>query len=324
MKAPAAGRAAFMLEPTYSIAYLLLAHQSPQQVLRLVNRLDGDGVYFFLHIDAKVDQQPFEQLFQNRSNVNFIEARENCIWGDYSITRATFKLAEAAGNALPHGVAVLLSGQDYPLYNAVEVRQYFEHHEQLLFIDCLPISENWKGQQLKVRTRYYRYTTGDGRNDYLTLGPNMRAISKWLRGQIPTSFLKLLFKKRHSPVPLYGGSNWWALPLSVLREMGAFYDAHQKRLDAYFEYTHCSDEIFFQSLLMAILPLTDGYAIVPSVQYANWERKNVPLPVTFELQDLQWLQQLPASKLFARKFDMLQSAALLDALDARIAADRPA
>lgn len=307
------------------LIYLILAHQSPEQLLRLVNRLHGEEVYFHIHVDAKVDWAPFQTLLSKFPSVHFVEQRERCIWGDYSITQATLKLAQAAVEHHEQGMTILLSGQDYPLYDANHIRAFFADKQDCCFIDSLPIAENWKGQQLKVRTRYYRFTTGEGRNDYLTLGLGLRAFSKWARRKIPFSAFKQLFVPRRPPIPLHGGTNWWSMPIDALRCLNDYYLAHKQVLDSYFKYTHCSDEIFFQSLLQASISGNKAFRIKPAVQYANWERKNVPLPVTFEQADLAELWQLPAHKLFARKFDLKKSNSLLDALDTRLIrhSDRP-
>ncbi len=299
------------------LLYLILVHQSPEQLLRLVNRLNGEEVYFYIHVDAKVDWAPFQKLLSPYPNVYFIEARERCIWGDYSITQATLKLAQAAVEQHTQGMAILLSGQDYPLFAAHQIREFFEDKHDYRFIDSLPIAQNWTGQQLKVRTRYYRFTTGDGRNDYLTLGLGLRAFSKWARRKIPLAALMQLFTKRRSPIPLHGGTNWWSMPIDTLRSLNDYYLAHKQVLDQYFKHTHCSDEIFFQSLLQASSTEKGAFGIAPAVHYANWARKEVSLPVTFEQGDLAELLQLPAYKLFARKFDIDKSKSLLDVLDAR-------
>lgn len=310
-----------MLTEKLKLIYLILAHQSPEQLLRLVNRLDGEEVHFYIHIDGKVEWSPFLKMLAQHTNVRFITQRERCIWGDYSITQATLKLAQAALEHHEQGMAILLSGQDYPLYATKHIRAFFADKQDCCFIDSLPIAENWKGQQLKVRTRYYRFTTGEGRNDYLTLGLGLRAISKWARRKIPLSALKQLLVPRRSPIPLYGGTNWWSMPIKALINLTDYYESRQQLFDQYFKYTHCSDEIFFQSLLQASLVESKAFTIKPAVHYANWERKNVSLPVTFERDDLSELMQLPAHKLFARKFDLDKSKSILDALDERLAAD---
>ena len=44
------------------IAYLILAHDRPAHLERLVQRLTAPGVAFFVHIDAKADQDAFASL----------------------------------------------------------------------------------------------------------------------------------------------------------------------------------------------------------------------------------------------------------------------
>ena len=83
----------------------------------------------------------------------------------------------------------------------------------------------------------------------------------------------------------------------------------------YHKYTLCPDEIFFQSIINHLLKNDDRIKVLDSLTYANWERKNTPLPVTFTSSDFDEVVSQPEWKLFGRKFDMDLDVKILDKLD---------
>ena len=71
--------------------YLILAHKTPEQLYRMVNTLNDGEAKFYIHIDAKTPIIPFKECLQGLP-VYFIDKRECCFWGDFSIVRATLTL----------------------------------------------------------------------------------------------------------------------------------------------------------------------------------------------------------------------------------------
>jgi len=54
------------------IAYLIQAHEDPENLLRMINALD-DNNDFFVHIDKKANIDPFCQLLKAKNNVFLME-----------------------------------------------------------------------------------------------------------------------------------------------------------------------------------------------------------------------------------------------------------
>ena len=51
------------------ISYIILAHQRPKQVKRLLEKLASEGSRFYIHIDKNVDIRPFKtELARSRSS----------------------------------------------------------------------------------------------------------------------------------------------------------------------------------------------------------------------------------------------------------------
>ncbi|MGF1986665.1 MAG: hypothetical protein RMY62_002115 [Nostoc sp. ZfuVER08] len=56
------------------IAYIILAHKYPEQLKRLIHRLNTENVSFFIHIDKKVEAKIYHQvvtLLKDFTNVFF-------------------------------------------------------------------------------------------------------------------------------------------------------------------------------------------------------------------------------------------------------------
>ena len=47
------------------IAYVILAHKYPEQLVRLISQLNTNDVSFFLHIDKKADDKFYHQVLQH-------------------------------------------------------------------------------------------------------------------------------------------------------------------------------------------------------------------------------------------------------------------
>jgi len=96
------------------IAYIILAHKYPEQLVRLVSRLQTENTCFFIHIDGKTDQETSSQMvnqLQHIPSVYFVK-RYKCFWGDFNIIKATLEaIATLLKSKIEFDYAILLSGQ---------------------------------------------------------------------------------------------------------------------------------------------------------------------------------------------------------------------
>ncbi len=96
-------------------AYIILAHKEPEQLYRLIEKLDDNSSDFFVHIDKKIDLSVFNKLIDFKDKVH-ITKREESNWGEIGIVKAILSAFEAikkAGKVFEQ--IILLSGQDYPI-----------------------------------------------------------------------------------------------------------------------------------------------------------------------------------------------------------------
>ena len=100
------------------IVYIILAHQYPDQLLRLIDRLNTRTSFFIVHVDKKADDSTYNKIVQgihDFKNVIFIK-RHKRYWGDFTHTLATINGIEMAlERQLQFDYIFLLTGQDYPI-----------------------------------------------------------------------------------------------------------------------------------------------------------------------------------------------------------------
>jgi hypothetical protein len=306
------------------INYIILAHKNPEQLQRLIERLSAESSYFYIHIDKSVEIDPFLNPVVNFNNVFFIDndKRENGIWGDFGIVAATLNALKQILNDKRSGYCVLLSGQDYPIKTNDDINLYFKRNIGKDFIDIFPLpSKYWSIDRITK----YKFNLSGKKEDFVQIGSilesdfftkkTFKKIYRLIKvGRF--DFIFKIFKKRKYPnyIRPYGGSQWWVLTVSTVDKIIAFTTNHPDYVK-YHTYSLLPDEMFFQSIVMYLMEKKNDIIIMPFLSYANWEKKNCDLPVTFTSADFEELSSQPNSKLFASKFDISNDEEILDKID---------
>lgn len=222
------------------IAYLILAHNTPNHLKRLINALQFENDDFFIHVDRKSPLADYSTI--HGSNIYFTEPRIPVYWGEFSQVRAIvnlFRHSLTTGN--DYSYRVLLSGSDYPLRSADQIHRFFDRHSGSEFINMVampneavnkPISRldqyNLQSDGMvpkKIRDILDRFLSGTGQN------VRCRDHRRYLGTLVP-----------------YGGSTWWALTTAACRYILDFMENNTGVVD-FFVNTLCPDEMFFQTIL---------------------------------------------------------------------------
>ncbi|MDP3312590.1 beta-1,6-N-acetylglucosaminyltransferase [Lutibacter sp.] len=293
-----------------NINYIILAHQNPTQVGRLVNALNVKNTFFYIHIDKKSQIEPFLKEVNHFENVYFFnEDRVNVIWGDISQVEATLLSISKIISDGRDGYTVLMSGQDYPIKSNKYIFEFFLKNYGKNFIRSKPIEEVWKEKSVFYRVHKYtfhlidtmrtRTSIVDIYNKEFFSIPNLKSLAKVLISKERRHAFNIFFiRKFPESMKAYGGNQWWAFPIETIKYIDGFVEKNKFYLE-YHKFTHIPDEIFFQSIISNYF---DENAIKDTITFVDWSAKNRPLPVTFNSSDLE---DLKAKKdhLFARKFN---------------------
>lgn len=298
--------------------YLILAHKNPLQLGRMIERLDDGASKFFIHLDAKTPIEPFTACLEG-AHIRFIEPRERCVWGDFSIVRATIHLMEAASKE--QGFFILMSGQDYPIQSQGYINDFLESNKGFDFIEIEPLEEKWKPKMVKDKLEHYHILHSEERGHSNCYAPfahcsvfqKLRTQTHLLKGRLSRKNFRLLcsLPKRVAPFERqYAGSQFWAFSERTFYAVLQYIREHKAALEGYYKYTSSPDEIYFHSVLMDLVAKDSTIKLKDPITYVNYFRKNN----VFVTEDFDKLTS-EKGKLFARKFDTDIDIEILNKLD---------
>lgn len=283
------------------IAYLLLAHHKPNQLVRLINKLNNGVVSFIIHYDLGSDIKEFNFLktvFEGKKNVHFVEDRKKGFWGDFSLVSATLECIKFSLNEkIDFDYAFLLSGQDFPLKTNREIHEFINQNNGKEFINVE-----------KMPTSFWR-AGGMDRLEYIhfnSFKKNDKTIKKFFL-KITAKLIKKMKIKRKLllNINFYGGSQWWCLSRGFLNYAVEYINMNEKFTE-FFKLSYIPDEIFFQTLIMNS-PYKD-FVSANTLIYIDWNREEKP--AIFRVEDFELL--ISQDNLFARKFDERVDQEILD------------
>lgn len=236
------------------IAYLITAYKDEKQLARLIEALMCEGTDFYIHIDKKVSDLPFkmemEQLKHSKENsICFIETPERVRvrWGGYSQIKAQLALIrEMLQSKKNYDWCINLTGTDYPIMSNLEIKEFLEKQNGRPVIkgyqlDCMCGTQ--KEENIKDRIRQYWF---------FDIEP------VWFRkiiSRMATILQKLLKIKRkpmleQMPWKFCYGSEYWALPLEVVRKVYQEYTKDIK-LQKVLKTAFVPSEFWVQTTLMS-------------------------------------------------------------------------
>ena len=271
------------------IVYVILAHQLPEQLERLVRRLNTPRALFLIHINRRPDDTVFDAArgaLADLENVVFLR-RHDLYWGAFGHVRATIEaLDELERRATQFDYVALLTGQDYPIKPASVIERTLAESGGRSFMAYDRLPGGWEHGMKRI-THWHSRRIGVPRGWHLHLP---------LRRRFPLGL-----------VP-YGGSSYWWLTREAIEYVQRFV-VEQPRAYRFFKHVDVPDEIFFHTVLMNS-PLRES-VVNDELRLVDWTRD--PLPWVFGAGDLETLRRSP--KLLARKFDSTVDAEILDLID---------
>jgi hypothetical protein len=310
------------------IAYIVLAHRYPEQLIRLIHRLNTENASFFVHFDKKTDDKTYQELVSGLShlpNVYFLK-RYTCYWGDFSIVKASLEgIKEIFRRNIQFDWLIFLSGQDYPVKSTRQIEQFFQENEGKVFIQYVDNSvqsdglwptrnydniDYWHFRLYKLRFVFPGALILNSYNRYC------KSNQTWFRLlALLWSGLMFLFPikvKRKFPDGLepFRGSQFCCLPRECVEYVHNLIQENSPVVN-FFKYVDIPDELFFQTIIINS-PFKDK-VINDNLFYIDWDNPNPSRPRVFVKSDFERL--VNSSKLFARKFDLTRDANIFDMLD---------
>lgn len=285
------------------LVYMIHAHKNPVHLQRLVRRLSTERSIFYIHIDRRVDIQPFRRRLEEfDSEITYIK-REKSYWASYGQTKAIMNgINQLVEDGMDYDYAVLLSGQDYPIQTNKEIESFFNKHNGISFVhlhDGIRPQDSLYHFKLLGRSIHFpAHQRGKGKTNTVF----------YMVGRIVSPFVKP--RKYNYDIKMYWGYTWWCLTKEAVEYIYSFL---KRRTDIlkYFKYQLGSDEELFHTILYNS-DMTDR--IQPRcLIWQDWERPK-KAPYIFKKEDYDFIAGL-SDHLFARKFDMDIDSEILDMID---------
>ena len=273
-------------------AYLILVHNQPAQLKRLIERLSAPDVDFYVHVDKKTSIEPFINEIK-LTQISFIQKREKVYWGAYSIVQATINgFEEIIKSGIEYDYITLLSGQDYPLKSNAAILEFLKINPDKAFMEFYSVEDVWKEAIPRLKKYYLTNYPFSGSTKIENL------INKLLPERRPPNGLVFV-----------GRSQWFSITLEHVKYIVQFIDAH-KSIKNFFQFTWGSDEFVLQTILFNS-PFKEQM-INNNLRLIDWS-EGLASPKTFTIADADEL--LRSDKLFARKFNQNVDSKILDLLD---------
>lgn len=277
------------------LAHLILVHNNPQQLERLILRLSSKSSDVYIHIDKKAESKFFKHLM-SLPNVYFIKKTISVGWGDYSMVQATVNsMQEIITTNKDYSHINLLSAQDYPLKRLTIIENYLFQNNNKSFIEYKSIDEDW----LEGKNRFTSYF--------------IRGIEFWGRWRLE-HLLNYILPIRKIPNNLkpYGYSQWITIT-PTCAEYVINYLKQYPKVRRFFKMSFGADETLIHTIL---LNSEHKNSIVnDNLRYIEFNRKE-DHPKVLTINDADKLME--SGKFFARKFSKAIDFQVLDYIDNKI------
>ena len=282
--------------PSTRVAFLILAHDKPLHLARLVEALSSEQTQCFVHLDKKSDASSFSAA--SKGGAIFINSRVKVYWGGWSQVEATLRLIDTAARderAFTH--FALLSGSDYPISSITHLLNFLGR-SQAEHIDRVPFPH---AEMNKPWSRLSKRRLEGGERAQGWQARPIRLLNRLLERLPDRNVTKAL-----GGMTPYAGSQWWVLSRPAIVHVQRFVAQGGPALKL-FHQAHIPDEMFFQTVVSS---LPDA-VIDRGLTYTDWSgKKSGPAIITCEhLHALQAAQfELDdgfgdGQAYFVRKFD---------------------
>ncbi|TAH07851.1 MAG: glycosyl transferase [Sphingobacteriia bacterium] len=277
------------------VAHLIVTYTNPAQTERMIRQMHDPDFDFYIHVDAKLPITGHEYLTQI-PNVYLIKNRIKVQWAAFSTMQAVFNsLQEILDSARTYDFICLMSGQDYPIKSVEQMKVFFTERKGKLLMKYRAFEGEWEEGMERVNKIFL--TNFKFKGQYL-----IERLLNWFSPK----------RKLPEGMKFYGSSMFWALsPEAVEYVLNTV--NRDERMKRFFYFTWASDEFLFQTVL-----LNSHFASQVMNENCHYYKHppKTPSPKTFTKSDFADI--MSSDRIYARKFDLLKSPALLDQIDAVI------
>ncbi len=227
------------------IAYLLLCHKDPEEIITRAMRLTAAGDCVAIHFDARAKSGDFQRISEalaGNPSIAVVQRRVKCGWGEWSLVAATLEAARTAMAAFPGATHFyLLSGDCMPIKTAEHIHAWLGR-EDVDFIESVDYFESgWIKTGIKEERLVYRHWFNERKRKRLFYASMNLQAFLGLERALPAGLRMRI------------GSQWWCLRRRTIEALLAFVERRQDVI-RFFSTTWIPDETFFQTLVAHLVP----------------------------------------------------------------------
>lgn len=291
-------------------AILIMAHNQPNHLAKLVEFLSCDWTRIFIHIDRKVDIAEFRKCISKHKSIIILDDnyRIRVNWGGFSQVKAMLNLLDVSLNFGEHfDRFCFLSGSDFPIKTLNAIKAGFDSEKEFMRID----------RRLDA-------------SDNNTHCKNVKCLH-FMDSQFfkTTGWRPKIQRNVYDKMSLYHGCALWALTGGCVNYINEFLQRNKDYI-TFHKHTYCPDEIFFHSIVKSspfAANITHDFEKANDLNsyfalnehgrhYIDWNAKGVTLPKVLNESDMSNL--LSSEAFFARKFREGDSGNLLQMIEKAI------
>jgi hypothetical protein len=222
------------------VAILVLAYRASACLRAAIPLYCEAGFDVYVHLDSKVSVLEYkDNLGEHEQNCRFIDKRFAIYWAGFNMVRAEMALLR---EALEHGYTkyVLVSDDTLPLIAPAALSAFFSDDLNRIDLRQIASDDPFFARYVQFYMLDHNATSLLGREIELSCIDSV-LIEKIdeIRG------LRAIGK---ASIPLYYGSQWWALAHDVAATVLHRFD-HDRHVVKSFEYAAVPDEIFVQTII---------------------------------------------------------------------------
>lgn len=278
-----------------NIAYLIIAHNTPNHCKRLIEALSSHRSTFFIHVDKKARLEDFSGIAG--SNVHFLRDRIPVYWGDFSQVEAILAMLRAATEHGTFDRIVLMSGSDYPLRSVSFIEDFFLANKDVEYMHLVSVPSVIEEKPIS-RLTTYRLRQRDGEV------VNFAKKALMAVGILPRH---RNYKAGLGDMSPYAGPGSWAITREAAEYILAFVHDNPNFVK-FFSNTDTPDEYFFHTIIGNSQFMN---RVTTTLTYADWTVEG-QRPAIISERHFEYFRGAPYAaddggstsgpKLFARKF----------------------
>lgn len=228
------------------LGFILLAHNEPAAVKRLVDILAGAGHQVMIHFDAsspEEERQAVIALEHEYPQLVRVISQVPCRWGEWSLVEAVLVVMREFEKMPDKPDYIhLMSAADFPIRPIADMQEFLRRNPDQDYIESYDITKHcWvkAGPSIERFHQYYPVNFRTSRRTFDFLYHLQRKLRIWRK--IPLSMAPHM------------GSQWWTLRWSTCAKVLDFIGKNP-HLVKYFRSTWIPDETFFPTVIAHLIP----------------------------------------------------------------------